>query len=298
MKRPLLALLVTLAVALPATAGAATAPTISITSPANGATFSRSIWETIPVTGNATFGEPVATTRTFYVRRDGCGTAADNPHLSVQQGTDAGDGCGSLFPQPAISATGDPFSAVNGVPFTLDATKKITGTIKFSSYQGIEGGPVGFGVGQVTMTARLTGIVGNQSRVLGSATATHLVTPSQVEYTTPIDITPPAADNGKRVSGLTLDLSFTGPAVLCDFVAMSGASFVTIPILDVGTVEVSSDSATFAPAKTVQATMATDGTWSAEVVVPNTGPRKIYARAIQTGSSTVNATPVSITVTA
>jgi hypothetical protein len=287
MKRPLLAALVAFVVAIPAVASAAN--TISVTSPANGATFSRAIWETIPVTGTATFGVPVATTKTFYLRRDGCGATAGpaNTRLSVASGTDGGDGCGNTL--GGVSAATTQYPAADGVPLTVDAGKTAKVTIVLSSFTGLGG------VGNQQVTATLTGLAGNQTKTLGTGSQTILIVPGTDVYT--YEITFPVANPGAALSSLNLAVGIGG-GFQHGHVNLNGASKVDLPILDKGRVEVSSDSATFSPSKTVEAVVSPDGTWTAEVVVPSAGSRKIYARAVQTGSSTVNAAPVSITVTA
>ena len=77
---------------------------------------------------------------------------------------------------------------------------------------------------------------------------------------------------------------------------LSGDSKFTLPVYGLGVVEVSSDSATFAKSKTVQAIVAPDGTWTAEIAPPTAGSRFIHARATQAGTK-LTATPVNITVT-
>ena len=74
---------------------AAGGPSVTITSPGAGQKVSARHSTYVAVAGTASFATPAATTTRFYLRRDGCGTASDNPHLSVTSGTDGGDGCGS-----------------------------------------------------------------------------------------------------------------------------------------------------------------------------------------------------------
>lgn len=294
MKRPLVATLVALAVAMPAVAGAVTAPTISITSPAAGASFSRSIYDTIPVSGIATFGEPVAEDRTFYLRGTGCG-ATEDFWLSTLSGTDEYDGCGIIGGLPAQEFFMEPsiFPSRDGLPVLLDASKDVTGTIRAESWFG-DGIP---GVGQVTVEVSLSGTKSNNQGVtIGQDTLEAVNTGADgVQLPFTFDI---AANLDKApLKDLTFSVLIHGANYNSGNLGLSGDSKFTLPIFDPGRVDVSSDSATFSASKTVQATFNANGTWKAEVVVPNTGSRKIYARAVQAGVTT-DATPVSITVTA
>ena len=289
MKRSLLATLVALSVGIPAMAGAATAPTISITTPANGATFSRSASETIIVTGTSTFGAAVPATKTFYLRRDACGATqgAPNPRLSTTSGTDGGDGCGNLL--GGASATTTNYPAENGLPLTIDPGKNAKIVIATSSWSGFGG------VGNQQVSVTLTGQAGNQTKTLGSASQTVLLTPGtdvqNYEFIFPVQ------NPGAPLSSLDLAVTIGG-GFQHGHVNLNGASFVELPVLDTGRIDVSSDSSSFAAAKTVQAEIASNGTWTAEIVTPAAGSsRKIYARAVQ-GGTTTQAAPVSITVTA
>jgi hypothetical protein len=287
MKRPVLSALVTLAVALPATAGAAPQPpTISVTSPANGASFSRANSETIIVTGTSAFGEAIPASRTFYMRRDACGgSVPPNLRLSTTAGTDGGDGCGNLI--SGVLPGTENYPAENGLPLTVDFARTAKVTVVLSSWSGVTG------AGTQQVTATLTGRAGNQQRTLGAGTHSMNVTGVDA-YTA--DITIPLQNPGAPISTLNLALTIGG-GVQHGHVNLNGASFVELPILDTGRVDVSSDSATFAPSKTVQADISADGTWTAEITTPSAGNRKIYSRAVQ-ANMTTQATPVSITVTA
>jgi hypothetical protein len=294
MKRSLLATLVALSVGIPAMAGAVTAPTISIGSPSSGATFSRAVWETIPVSGLAGFDVPVAADRTFYLRGSGCG-ATEVFWLSVESGSDEYDGCGIIGGLPAqeVFQEASSFPSQDGLPVLLDASKNVTGQIRAESWFGA-GIP---GAGQVKVDVDLFGTkTTNQSVAIGSAAVEALNSGTDgVNVSFNIDI--PANLDRVALKALTFQVLIHGANYNSGNLGLEGDSRFTLPIFDPGRVDVSSDSATFSAAKTVQATVDSNGTWSAEVVVPNAGSRKIYARAVQAGVTT-NATPVSITVTA
>src|SRR5438477_7232848 len=78
-------------------ASGAAGPSVTITTPAQGQKISARHNTYIAVAGTASFTTPAAATTRFYLRRDGCGTSSDNPHLSVTSGTDGGDGCGLVL---------------------------------------------------------------------------------------------------------------------------------------------------------------------------------------------------------
>ena len=297
MRRALLAPLTALVVAVPMVTGALAAPAISITSPAPGATFSKAASPTIAVTGTAGFAEPIASERTFYLRGEGCG-GEETFWLSTLSGDDGFDGCGySTLPiQELIHQVDGPtpynFTAEDGVPVLLDASRDVAGTIRSESWLG-DGAP---GVGQVVVDVTLRGRSDqNQSLVLGSDTVETVNTGTdgvQADFT--IDL--PDELDRVTLNELTLDVEVHGVNWNSNNLGLSGDSSFALPILDGGRVDVSSDSSTFLPAKTVQALVNPDGTWVAEIATPSTGNRKIYARAVQAGVTT-QATPVSIVVT-
>jgi hypothetical protein len=294
MKRSLLAGLVVLAVAIPAMAGAATAPTISIGSPTTGASFSRTFFESIPVSGLATFDAPVASTKTFYAHRDGCADSNDPKYLSVTAGAGETEGCQYVLPPAAVDAAGgaeETFPTQDGVPVTLDASRNLHVRIQAD-------GSTSLGVGLADLSYQLNATKTNgQSVQLGSGTKQYPVTPLSADYVSDFNIDLPDSVHNVSFRDLTLVVKIVGAQAQHGGLDYNGQTFIEVPIFDGGTVQVSSDSATFSAAKTVNATLNANGTWNAEVVVPNTGSRKIYARAIQ-GAVTTNATPVSITVTA
>jgi len=92
---------------------------------------------------------------TFFLRRDGCGTTSDNPHLSVVSGTDAGDGCGltlSSFAGPGGSVDQSAFvdyPSADGMPLALDASRNISGTIDLENFGLVSG--TSAGAGQLTV---------------------------------------------------------------------------------------------------------------------------------------------------
>lgn len=271
--------------------GAEAAVSVAITSPAAGASISRSANETIEVLGTASFGAPLDTSTKWFVRRDDCGGAADNPHLSVLAGTDQGDGCGNLL---GVLGNEDSYSAVDGFPATLRAGK-VAGQVTMSSFQGITGSPVGASAGQASLTITISGSDDEgEGGTLLNVTKTYLVTPNQPVYTIPFEGDLPSSLAGLRLTSLSLTVSMAEGMVLHGFVGASGTSFFSLPTVDRGRVEVSTSSS-FTASTTVTAEQDGVGGWAAEVTTPAVGARKIFARATQgTDRATVN---IPITVT-
>src|SRR5947208_3589197 len=93
---PLVAAVV-LATALVAGAAASSATSVQITTPKYGSTVHLGASPYTAVAGTVSFAAATPQATRFYLRRDDCGGSNDNPHLSVVNGTDAGDGCGLVL---------------------------------------------------------------------------------------------------------------------------------------------------------------------------------------------------------
>lgn len=178
----------------------------------------------------------------LFLRRDDCGGDADNPHLSVTDAPDGnGNGCGSALAgagnevanqagESEDLGTTDAWPATDGVPFVLDGTKDISGSITVDTYHGVAENPVPLGVGQSTLDVVLSGTVAGADTELGTATATFQSTPAADQYTVTFTIKANPALDKASVTGLTLTTSLHGPAVLSGFYELDDpASFVTIP---------------------------------------------------------------------
>jgi hypothetical protein len=99
--------LATAAAVAAAAAGASAGPTaVTFTTPKSGSSVSLKANPYLAVAGGVTFATATAKTTRFYLHRDGCGTSNDNPHLSVQNGDDAGDGCGLVINAVVGSSSG------------------------------------------------------------------------------------------------------------------------------------------------------------------------------------------------
>lgn len=179
--------------------------------------------------------------RTFFLRRDDCGTETDNPHLSVIDDVDGGTGCGSagagLPEEVIINADGAPifqsvFPALDGVPALLDATKDIEGAITVQSYQGDSANPGGLSAGQANMEILLTGTVGQETVTLGSASEEYLVTPDKNSYVVEFTLDVDDALNKKKLTSLELTLVQRGATLMHGFVELDDpASSFTIGTL-------------------------------------------------------------------
>lgn len=279
--------------------GAQAATSIAITSPAAGSTFSKAVDETITVTGTSSFGPAVPESRTFYLRGSGCG-ATEAFWLSVESGTDEYDGCGTIGGLPVneviyqLGGGANTFSAQDGVPAILDASKDVTGTIRAESWTG-DGTP---GVGQVVVEVSLAGADAEGNSVTIGTDTLEATNTGADGVQLPFTFNIADALDKVALTELALSVEVHGVNQNSSNLGLSGDSKFTLPVLDAGLVEVSSDSSTFSASKTVKAELASDGTWTAEIPTPAIGAsRKIYARAVQGGFKTL-AAPVGIIVTA
>jgi hypothetical protein len=273
-------------------AGIASASTsVTITSPASGAKVSLKHTPYLAIAGGATFADASAGTARFFLRRDGCGTSNDNPHLSITNGTDAGDGCGLIVDQ--VGAAGDAdqgsfidFPASDGMPVSLDGTKAIQGQIALTGAQ----------VGLAEVDVTLAAIVGGQPVTIGSATGSAVLDPTGNDTPVPFTIQPNVSLDGSDVQALDLRVHIHGPNVYSGFISLSGASYVDLPshAASVNTsVAVSIDDPTFADA--VPARL--DGSkWTVAVATPAVGKHTIYARSTQ-GFDTSSTATLTLTVT-
>ena len=273
-----------------ALASAASAP-ISITTPTNGSTISLRANPYTAVAGTASFAATTAGTSRFYLRRDGCGTSNDNPHLSTSSGTDGGDGCGLVL-NAVVGLGGDvdqgafvDFPASDGMPLALDASRTAAGTIDIT----------GTAVGAVEVDVSLEALVGGQGVTVGSTTTTTVLDPTVSDNPVAFAIQPDASLAGADLQGLDLRVHIHGPALDAGFVGLSGKSFLDMPSYAASvnkSVVISVDDATFA--HPVAARL--DGsTWSLAIPTPAIGKHTIYAESTQ-GFSTSAAVSTTFTV--
>lgn len=280
-------------------ATAAGGPSTTITSPTAGAKLSLRHNAYTAIAGTASFATPAAEATRFYLRRDGCGTSGDNPHLSVTSGTDGGDGCGLVLTIVGAGGTADQgafvdYPSTDGMPLTLDASQPVTGTIDLQSF-GITD-PLAAGVGLVTVSVSLEALYQGNGVAVGSDSENVLITPTQTEYPVAFTIHPNGALDRADLSGLDLRVHVEGPYAFSGFISNSGKSFTDVPAWSASfgqAVDVSLDDPTFANAVPARLT---GTTWSVAVPTPAVGSHTVYARATQ-GFDTGDAAARSFTVT-
>jgi hypothetical protein len=293
------AVLVAVAAVLAAAAVAAGGPSVTIASPTAGQKVSARHTSYVAVAGTDSFTVPSAATTRFYLRRDGCGTSNDNPHLSVTSGTDGGDGCGLVLTIVGVGGTADQGASVDypstdGMPLTLDAGRTVTGTIDLESIGIVD--PAAAGTGVLTVKLDLEALYQGNGVPVGSDSETVLVTPNQQDYPVSFKIQPNGALDRADLSGLDLRVHVEGPYAFSGFIGNSGKSWVDVPSWTSSfnqSVQVSLDDPSFAspiPARL-------DGTnWSLAVPTPAVGQHTLYARATQ-GFDTGGVASRSFTVT-
>jgi hypothetical protein len=279
-----------LAAAAVAAGGALSATTsVTITTPKSGQKVSLHQNPYLAVAGTASFADTSPGTTRFYLRRDGCGTSNDNPHLSITSGTDAGDGCGLIIDQVgpvgdlAPQASFTDYPASDGMPLAYDGTQPINGQVSLTGAQ----------VGLAEVTVDLQALVGGNAVDIGSATGSAVLDPTGASTPVPFTIQPNSSLDGSDLQALDLRVTIHGPNVYSGFVALSGASWVDVPSYAASvnkSVEISVDDPSFSnptPARL-------SGTsWSVAIPTPTVGKHTIYAESTQGFG---NSAPTSVTV--
>src|SRR4051794_10034661 len=238
------AVAVLLAFGVAAAVGSSTA--VTITSPKAGSTVTQHTTPYLAVAGSAAFAPSTAGGSRFFLRRDGCGTTVDYPHLATTSGIDGGDGCGLIF-NSVVGLGGDvdqgafiDFPSTDGLPLAFDAGRAVTGVISLT----------GLGVGAAQVDVTLSALVGGQDVTLGQTTSDLAVLdPTAASSPVPFTITPDATFAGADVQALDLRVLVKGPYIYSGFIALSGASYVDVPSYTGSvnkTVQVSVDDPTFA----------------------------------------------------
>ena len=291
-RRTVLLVLAALAAALGAGAALSASPSVTITTPKTNQKVSLHQSPYTAVAGTANFAAATAGTTRFFLRRDGCGTSNDNPHLSVTSGTDAGDGCGLIVDQvgpagdAAPQATFTDYPASDGMPLAFDGAQPVNGQISLTGAQ----------VGLAEVDVTLEALVGGNAVELGTASASAVLDPTAASTPVPFTIQPNASVDGSDVQALDLRVNIHGPNVYSGFVALSGASFVDLPTYAASTnksVLVSVDDQTFANA--IPARLS-GSNWSVAIPTPSVGKHTIYTESKQ-GYTTSAPTSVTVTVT-
>jgi hypothetical protein len=289
MKRKVVLLTVAALVsALTAAAALSASPSVTITAPKSNSKVSLRQNPRINVTGTAAFAAASSGSTEFFLRRDGCGTSADNPHMSVTSGTDAGDGCGLII--DAVGPVGDvapqasftDYPAVDGMPLSYDGTQPINGQISLTGAQ----------VGIAEVDVDLQALVGGNAVDIGSTTASALLDPTGNSTPVPFTIPGNVSLNGSDIQALDLRVTTHGPNVYSGFVALSGASWVNIPSNTASvnkSVQISVDDPSFSNPTTATITGLN---WSVSIPTPNVGKHTIYAESTQGFSTSAPASVV------
>jgi hypothetical protein len=227
MKRKARGLVVPLVGAVALVTGIAVAGTtsVTITSPKANQTISAKNPYTV-VAGGVTFAPATAASTKFYLRRDGCGTSNDNPHLSVTSGTDKGSGCGFIGGNGFLS-TADPslfsvdYPTTDGMPLALDAGRPIQGVLDLKNSVA--------GVGQVTLDFTAEALVHGEGVVIGTDTERVLVNPTVSDYPVPFQITQTRQLDQADLSGIDLHVYIHGAYSESGYIGNSGNSWLTVP---------------------------------------------------------------------
>ena len=269
-------------------ASSSSAPTVTLTAPANGTTLDAGS-TTLAVSGTAAFPASMypATANTFYLRRDNCGTSADNPHLSRQASTnDAGEGCAQILSglsalgQPGV--TGDfnveyPLTATD-LPVVLGSGVPVSGTIYEQAWNNLPSP-------SVTLDIELNsdGTTLADQVVTGAVTDPTDTTPGMFPFSFPV----PDQFVGTVLDGLSLIVHVRSTQNPEYTELNSPASFVNLPLAagsvpSGAQVQLSVDDPNFA--SPVVATVQPDMSFSASVPVGGlaTAPSShtLYARAL------------------
>lgn len=175
---------------------------------------------------------PVNVTYSVVWSSDTCALSTDTSLA------DATQSCGDSF---AGSTTGDiagsgapvVFSAIDGTPLTLDASKPIRGSFVFGSYTlaalADAGHSVPLGIGQAQWHISLQGTSGNEDVTIGEVdTDAYTVTPGTQDYKVDFEIAPGADLTGKVLNALSLSVEQVGSATLHGKVSADATSKLTI----------------------------------------------------------------------
>jgi len=271
---------VALTAALVSGAAASSSTSVKITTPKSGSTIKLGSNPYTAVAGTVSFAAATAQATRFYLRRDDCGGSNDNPHLSVVNGTDNGDGCGLILTSFA-GPGGDvdhgafvDFPSTDGMPLAFDSGQNVTGTIDLESLAGA-------GTGLLEVDVSMEALDHGNGVDIGSDSESVLITPLAGDYPVAFTIQPNAALDGHDLSGIDLRVHVHGPFVFSGFIGNSGKSWTDVPSYTASvneSVQVSLDDATFS--NPVPARLS-GSTWSVAIPTPAIGKHTLYAESTQ-----------------
>jgi hypothetical protein len=176
-----------------------------------------------------------ATSSTFYLRQEGCGTTAEAGRLEPKAGSDGATGCGTIGGLPfgevdsqagATAADGDKFSTVGkGLPIKLDAAKKVTGQLAAESWVG-----AGAGVGTVSFDVALSAVdAAGRTIDFGSTTVSGDITPGEEVVMVPFSFAVPGTATGAPVKSITLSVLQHGQNLGFSAKHFDGDSYLVLP---------------------------------------------------------------------
>jgi hypothetical protein len=252
---------------------------ISITTPKSGSSTGLASHPYTAVAGTVAFAAADPQTTRFYLRRDGCGTTSDNPHLSTSSGTDAGDGCG-LIVNSVVGLGGDAdqaafidFPASDGMPLALDASRNVTGVIDIT----------GTAAGLSEIDVSLEALVNSQAVEVGSGTASAVLDPTASDNPVQFTIAPSTSLAGADLQALDLRVTIHGPSIDGGYIGLSGKSYADVPSFSASvnrSVSISVDGRSFS--SPIPARLSKSGTtWSVAIPTPAVGKHTIYAESSQ-----------------
>lgn len=173
---------------------------------------------------------PVAVDVTYNVVWDGTTCALSTSTDLVSPDNSCGDPFGGSVTGPALGS-GEPIvmAALDGVPLTLDPTKKVTGKLIVGSYTlaALSGTPagIGLGVGEAQWDIVVSGESGGDTVTIGEVTTEpYLVTPGSGDHEVTFEITPGADLAGKVFNTLQLSAIQTGSATIHGAIVTDGSS--------------------------------------------------------------------------
>lgn len=182
--------------------------------------------------------KPAQVEVTYWFANTSGGCAAEAYTLVLTEATE-GSNCGSLLAglpwavaETAGVASPITYYAAEGVPFVLDATNKITGTIQVSSRSVAAGAPLFLGAGQATTIGVVTATTDGEAKELGMFESTYTVTPAQGVYEVEFEIEPPAELDKAEFTSLEIALHTEGSSVNHGYYrTVDPASSINVPTL-------------------------------------------------------------------
>lgn len=154
---------------------------------------------------------PVPVELQFFMRRDDCATDVDNPHLSL---TDSPEDVECAATDAMLSdvyhdaGLVDPTTAhpaADGVPFTIDPSRKASGLIAIRSWNGA-------GAGQAVVDLEVVATVNGEEVSLGTFSETYVAAPDTT-YEFPYELTLDPALAGGVVTDLSVNVYTHGQTV-------------------------------------------------------------------------------------